>query len=419
MKYLLHMAFRNLSRNRTRTAVSVLAIGLAVAIVVFAQGIIGGMIDTFLDDTIRFGSGHIRVVQKAYPKKERLLTLSYPVDGPNGEDVSSFAQRLSRLPGVTSATPRIRFAALISRGDQEPEGALGLGLDFPKEEALHLDRYLTKGRLPRAGASEVLMGQRLLDKLGLKVGSHVTLVANTAYGSLAGRTFTVAGSLATGLAQLDESTVMLSLSSAQRLLDLNGAATEIIVMTQSQEKAQQVTPEVAKFVGEGEPSGRYTAIPWYKASTMVGYMILARNYYNILYAVIVLFASFVVINTMLMIVNERTREIGMLGALGFTGRQIVMLLVLEGAALGLLGSIGGVAVGSAITKALATTGLDFSSATKTIGKEILFRAKVYPVFRLGPALYSFVLGIIVPALGCYFPARRAQRLDPSTALRAQ
>ncbi|HHW14748.1 MAG TPA: ABC transporter permease [Firmicutes bacterium] len=418
MKYLLRMAFRNLNRNRVRSAVSVLAIAVAIAVVVFAKGLIGGMIDSVLDNTIRLTAGHVRIVQAAYPKKERLLPLTYPVDRLGGEDVEAFARRLSGLPGVAVATPRIRFAALVSHGD-EPEGVLGMGLDFSKEEgAAHLSRYLAQGRFPHAGANEVVLGQRLLNKLGLRVGARVTLVANTSYGSLNGRTFTIVGSLMSGLAQLDESSVFLSLRSAQRLVDLDQAATEVIVMAKDPGRVPQISAEVSRLVKAGDPEGRYTVVPWYKASPLVGYMLAAGRLYDLVYVVIVLFASFVVINTMLMIVNERTREIGMLGAMGFTGSQLVTLLVLEGAALGLLGSTVGVAVGAVITNTLAKTGIDFGQATQALGKELLYPSRIYPIFDLHTVLYAFVLGVLVPAAGSFFPARRAQRLDPSTALRA-
>lgn len=418
MTHLFRMAFRNLARNRLRTSVSVLAIAVAVAVVIFAKGFIDGMIDTFLDNTIRLTTGHVRIVQAAYPKKERLLSLAYPVDGLGRENLDRFTRQLSGLPGVAVATPRIRFGAMVSRGE-EPEGVLGLGLDFRKEdEVAHLSRYLTAGRFPKVGADELLAGQKLLNKLGLKVGSRLTLVATTSYGSLNGRTFTVTGSLVSGLAQLDEATAFLSLGSAQRFVQLDQAATEVIVMAKDQNRTAQVAAEVDRLVKAGDPEGRYKVTPWYQTSAMAGLMRTYRQVYNVLYLLIVLFAAVVVINTMLMIVNERTREIGMLAALGFTGRRIVTLFVLEGGAMGLLGSTIGAILGAAVTRTLSVTGLDFAKAMQTVGKELLFPTKIYPTFNLGVVAFAFVLGTLVPALGTFFPARRAQKLDPSTALRA-
>jgi putative ABC transport system permease protein len=418
MTCLVRMAFRNLSRNRLRSAVSVLAIAVAVAVVIFAKGFIDGMIDTFIENTIRFTTGHVRIVDQRYPKKERLLSLGYPVDGLAGEGASAFARRLSELPGVAMATPRIKFGALVSKGEKL-EGVLGVGLDLAAEErAAHLSRYLHRGRFPREEGSELLAGQQLLNKLGLRVGSKVTLVANTAFGSLNGRTFTVVGSLASGLDQLDEASVFLPLAAAQRFVDLEGAATELIVMAADTNRVPALAGEISQAVKAGDQEGRYKVIPWYQANSLMGYVVTAKQIYNLIYLLIVLFASFVVINTMLMIVNERTREIGMLGALGFTGAQIVTLLVLEGAALGLLGSVLGTAAGSAVTKALSVTGMDFTQAVKPLGRELLFPTRIYPTFELGIAVFAFVLGILVPAFGTLLPARRAQKLDPSTALRA-
>lgn len=417
MTHLFRLAFRNLSRNRLRTSVSVTAIALAVAIVIFAKGFIDGMIDTFLDNTIRLTTGHVRVVQAEYAAKERLLPLSCPVDGLAGEGAETFARRLAKLPGVAVATPRVRFKALVSHGE-EPEGVLGMGMDFAKEEQVaHLSRYLRDGRFPEA-ENELLAGQRLLNELGLKVGSKVTLVATTSYGSLRGRTFTVVGSLVSGLAQLDESTVFLPFRAAQNLVELDQAATEVILQAKQPAQVTQVAAAAARVVRGGDPEGRYVVTPWYEANAMAGLMSRVRHVYNLIYFVIVLFASVVVINTMLMIVNERTREIGMLSALGFTGRRIVALFVLEGAALGLVGSAIGAVLGAAVTRALSVTGLDFAKVMENYGKELLFPSKIYPAFSLSIVVFALVLGTLVPAVGSYFPARRAQRLDPSTALRS-
>lgn len=418
MTYLVRMAFRNLSRNRVRSAVSVLAIAVAVAVVIFAKGFVDGLIDSFVDNSIRLTSGHVRVVDRAYPKKERLLSLAYPVDGLRGEGAAGFARRLAALPGVEAATPRVKFGALVSRGDKL-EGVLGMGLDLKTEERVaRLSQYLHRGRFPRAGQPELLAGQKLLDKLGLSVGSKVTLVANTSHGSLNGRTFTVTGSLASGLAQLDEASVFLPLDTAQRFVDLEGAATELIVMAEDSNRVPALAGEISEYVKARGGEGRYEIIPWYRANALVGYIVTAKYIYNLIYVLIVLFASFVVINTMLMIVSERTREIGMMGALGFAGFQIVALLVLEGAALGLVGSAAGTVLGSAVTKALSVTGLDFSQAMRGMGKELLFPTRIYPAFDLRIVVFAFALGIVVPALGTLIPARRAQKLDPSTALRA-
>jgi putative ABC transport system permease protein len=358
------------------------------------------------------------VVQTVYPRKERLMSLGYPVDGLKGEGAAALAEQVSQVPGVSVATPRIKFGALVSRGEKL-EGVLGMGLDLGAEEkASHLSRFLREGRLPQPGRSELLVGQRLLNKLGLKVGSKVTVVANSAYGSLQGRTFTVTGSLVSGLTQLDESSLFMPLSTAQRFVELDDAATELIVMADDPAKVPQVSAAVAELVKAGDPEGRYTVVPWYEANSLMSMMIVARKIYDWVYALIVLFASFVVVNTMLMIVNERVREIGMLGALGFTGLQIVTLLVLEGAALGLLGSAVGVVLGSILTKWLSLTGLDLSKAVAGMGKELLFPSRLYPSFGWGIVAFALLLGILIPALGTLMPARRAQKLRPSEALRA-
>jgi ABC-type lipoprotein release transport system permease subunit len=123
-------------------------------------------------------------------------------------------------------------------------------------------------------------------------------------------------------------------------------------------------------------------------------------------------------NTMWMIVSERTREIGALGALGFTKRQISLLFMYEAAALGFVGSLLGVMVGGTLTKILSITGIDFAKAVSGMDPKILYPTKIFPAFSFGILIFAMVLGTVIPMLAAYFPARRAQRLNPAEALRA-
>jgi putative ABC transport system permease protein len=294
-----------------------------------------------------------------------------------------------------------------------------IGVDPAREERVaRLARFIREGRYPEPGQPEVLMGQRLLDKLGLKVGQRFTLVANTAFGSLNGRTLRVVGSIVSGLPFLDDRTLYMPIDEAQNFVDLNGGVTEIVALARSEGEIPAVAKSIQAAIDSQQEAGRYVAQPYYVASPLMSQMNLGKVIYNAIYGIIILLASFVIMNTMWMIVSERTREIGALGALGFTKRQISLLFMYEAAALGFVGSLLGVMVGGTLTKILSITGIDFAKAVTGMDPKILYPTKIFPAFSFGILIFAMVLGTVIPMLAAYFPARRAQRLNPAEALRA-
>jgi putative ABC transport system permease protein len=294
-----------------------------------------------------------------------------------------------------------------------------IGVDPAREERVaRLARFIREGRYPEPGQPEVLMGQRLLDKLGLKVGQRFTLVANTAFGSLNGRTLRVVGSIVSGLPFLDDRTLYMPIDEAQNFVDLNGGVTEIVAFARSEGEIPAVAKSIQAAIDSQQEAGRYVAQPYYVASPLMSQMNLGKVIYNAIYGIIILLASFVIMNTMWMIVSERTREIGALGALGFTKRQISLLFMYEAAALGFVGSLLGVMVGGTLTKILSITGIDFAKAVSGMDPKILYPTKIFPAFSFGILIFAMVLGTVIPMLAAYFPARRAQRLNPAEALRA-
>jgi putative ABC transport system permease protein len=128
-------------------------------------------------------------------------------------------------------------------------------------------------------------------------------------------------------------------------------------------------------------------------------------------------AGFVVINTMVMIVKERTKEIGMMTALGMKGKEILYMFIMEGIAMGVVGSFLGVIIGGIVTKIIAIIGIDYGEALSGVSENILMNPVIRPVLAFDNLIFAFVLGVLVTALTCIIPARKAAKLDPADALR--
>ena len=446
MSYLVRMAWRNLGRHRGRTALSLLAIVMGVFVVVIAKGVIDGMVGSWLTYSINLDSGHVRIIQPEYRLKERTLSLSYPV-GDDETPASVIIDKIRSVPEVQVATGRIRFGMMLaaSASARDPQDAqdaydaqemvMGIGVDFAEEEkAVRLSQFVRghgaagdtardAGRLPKPGAREILLGRDIMATLGVEVGDRVNALFSTSFGSLRIATFRVSGKIESGLRMLDESTAYIPLDVAMGLLDMEGSVTEVVVFGRSAELASKLQAQISAALanmagaGAGVSLRELAIVPWNEHNELIGFVSQAKAIYTVIYIFLVILASFVVFNTQLMVVSERTREIGMLSALGLAPESIRRLFTIEGAILAAAGSAGGALLGALFNLWFGRVGIDLTGITQAMSSEILITPRLYPTTDLRVLVYSFVLGVAVTMAAVYIPARAAGALKPTEALR--
>lgn len=417
MLQLIRMSWRNLWRHQGRTRLSLLAVIMGVLVVILFKGFVDGMLDTMVNNNINLNSGHLRIIHPEYQVKERLLSLSYPI-GETGKTYSQLIGDLRKLPDVTEATGRIRFGLILAT-DEVQETVLGIGADLDAENRISkLDRYLENqgaGRLPKTGQPEIMLGRDLLEKLGLDVGDKVNAVFGTSLGSFRTATFRIVGRMVSGLKMLDEGAVYLPLDQAMNLLEMEDMVTEVVVFGPNARKIGNIQQELQSYLNNG--SEKLKVIPWNQYNQLVVTMEQMRVVYNVFYILMIILASFVVFNTLMMVVAERTKEIGMLTALGMNSRDIKYLFIFEGLSIALIGSAIGTCLGGLLNWILSRTGIDISQTLRVVPPEMTFAPRIYPSYNLSVLLFSFVLGVLVTTLAAYLPARRAASLKPTEALR--
>ena len=417
MIFLAKLAFKNLFRHKLRTFVSIIAIAFAVMIVVFARGYIVGLIDSSFADHIQYSSGHIKIVDREYHQQERLLPLNYPVDGYAEQDLDEMTASLKEIDKVEMVIPRLKYGAVASTAG-ELITMSGWGVDPEQEIAFtNIEDHLVEGRMVQKGKLEVVMGTALLEKLDRKVGDKVTILSNTSFNSLKGVTFKIVGRLESGLKMLNEVIFYLPLDQAQRILYMEGQVTELLLVTEDRNLTEQVLPDVKELIENRAGGDRYLIMGYKETSDLLPYLEIAKLIYNEIYIFLVLLACIVVINTMIMIVKERTKEIGMMSALGLESKNILQLFVIEGAIMGVIGSFIGALTGSIINGYLSVNGIDFSSALAGFSSDIMINSIIYTASSTGNTIFAFLLGVIIVTLACIIPARRAARLEPTEAMR--
>jgi len=417
MNYLWNLARKNLSRSKLRTSISIIAIAIAIISVTFARGLINGMIESTYQNHIYYKAGHVRVIDNEYELKERILSLNHSVDGFSGEGASMMADKLKEVEGITQVVPRIKFGAVVIQED-ELVRMLGWGID-PAEEIkfTHIDKDLSEGRMVQPGNREIVMGSGLMKKLNREVEDKVTIVYATPYGSIKGSTLKIVGKIQSSLPLINDNVFYLPIEQAQEMLEMPGQVSELLLITPDYKNAGSVLPALTKLFAQEDKSNKYILQIWDEVGELVALFKIAINMYNFIYVFIIVLASFVLINTLIMIINERTREIGMMTALGLKSREILYLFVMEGVTIGAIGSFIGAIFGGLITKMVSVTGIDYSAAMEGMSADLMFDPIFYPVFSLENLIFCFFLGVLVVTIACIIPARRAAHLEPTEALR--
>jgi len=197
-----------------------------------------------------------------------------------------------------------------------------------------------------------------------------------------------------------------------------GEVTELLLITSNYNKIDLVLPGLNELFSREDESGKYFVQPWNKGYDLVELFDIAITMYNAIYIFIIVLACFVLVNTLIMIVNERTREIGMMSALGLKGREILVLFTMEGAMIGVIGSALGTVLGGILTRIFSIVGIDYSAAFEGMeGTDLLMSPIYYTVFSLENLIFCFTLGVVIVTIACIIPARKAANLEPTEALR--
>jgi len=406
------IALRNIFRNPRRSVLTGLSIAVAVMIAVYLWALISGIMDDLFDNMIRLNNGHVRILNSNYVKRERMLPLEA-----NIPDYLAVEKVAEADPNVTLTVGRIKFGVLLEyMGSNKP--VFGNGIIAETESTIsHLDQKIVEGRMIRMGQEEMNIGVNLARELGLKLGDTLTVVAQTAYGSISAMNLKIVGIFSYGVQSVDKTTFYLPLDKAQQLLDLNNTVTEIFVFIKDMNKAPEVSKGIQARLDQAYP-GQYTTKAWQDQEILYFYMVFARNVYAGLYFLVLFLASFTILNTMFMSVLERTKEIGMLKALGMKDRQVMGVILLEALLIGTIASFIGALWGSGIAYYLAVVGIDLTATFEAMGTINFPISYVYhALFSWGIVFFGFCMGILFSVVAAVPPALRAAQMEPTEALR--
>jgi len=406
MMLYLRLAWRNVWRHSRRTLIIVLAMGFTLAMMMMYDGLISGFNDAIYGNAIRVLGGNIQIHAPGYGAQASQTPL-LPLADPQKVVTAALAQ-----PQVVAATQRINTGGLIT----SREGAFPVaivGFEPEKEQTVNLAaQHVVAGRyLTAADADMVFLGKGLADAMNVKVGDRLSLAGRATHQQIRNRTMTVAGIYDLGMPDIEKQRVYISLAEAQNLYDLTGQSTEVAIVL------KQLGPEDA-VIGALKPAlPGYEIVSYATSFPELQSALSTKSGVLEIFSVVILgIAGLGILNLLLMAVYERTREIGLLGALGLRPAQISILFVLEGTMIGLVGAVVGIGLGLGLNAVFARVGFDFSAFSGTTSYMALITGRIYPSLGLQNLPTRALTVAIIAALAALLPAYEAARHEPAQSL---
>ena len=404
-KFLL-LAFRNIFRNRRRTLMTLFMVGGGVAGLLLAGGYFAFMTHGLREDTINSGLGHLQIFTADHFNRDEVRVLDTGID--NWRQVAATVKAGNHVRGIA---PRIDFYGMVSNGTKAA-GFMGSAVDPEAEMSLGFISRIESGRdldPKSSGEVEALIGKELAKSMNVGIGDGLTVLAMTSDGALNGVDVQIVGIINSGAPERDARYLRITLPAAQRLLQ-SDRVTNLVVGLDSTDHTDQAYAEMMPRLNG--LSQKMELKKWIDLATYYKQVNTMFNGIFLFMGIIVFFMVLMSsVNTLLMSMFERTREIGTMLAMGTPRAWIIALFMFEAALLGLIGAVVGLIAGNLLGVLLNSSGLHMPPPP---GYSVPMPFKVLHVpFQM---IVSSVLVVISMALASILPAVSASRLKIAEAL---
>ena len=379
------------------------AITVGIWAMIFMTALMRGMVDDMLINGIRSMPGEVQIHHPLY-RDDPSINNSIP------EPTSNLLQALQR-PEVAAWTSRVKVPAVIS-SERDSRGIVLLGVEPESEIEVSFDAdSIVEGRfLESADDRGLVIGRKMAEHLETRLGKRVVVMSQDPDNNIADRGFRIVGIYKAKLASLEEMYVYAGRDTVQKMLNIQGQVSEIVATGDDYRYVDSWLPIIKQAAGD-----ELETMPWYEANRYLGSMMAMMDGFVLVWVFIIFLAlSFGLVNTLVMAVFERIREIGLMLALGMRPGMILYQVLMESFMLLSIGLLLGnaLAVGTIIP---LQSGIDISIVAE--GMEMMGTSSMlYPALQLSDMVLANIIVIILGLLTSILPAWRAAGLDPIRAL---
>jgi len=405
------MAWRNVWRNPRRSILTILAIAFATTTLIFMLSWQFGSYETMINSAVKLHTGHLQIQAKEYRDKKNIrLTVNSP---------KAVGRVLENTPGVAAYTFRANAFSMVS-SEKRTYGALVSGIDPLREASVSsLKDLIRKGSyLSADDTNQAMVGRLLAKNLQVDLGDELVLLGQGRDGSIAATVVEVKGIFSSGQDEFDRQTIHIPLLFFQQVYTMAGTVHNVVVFGESLDHVPQIKRSVKTVLKNQSDMNGLSVLDW--TELMPGLieaikMDLVSGF--IFYIILIIVVAFSILNTFLMAIFERTREFGVLMAIGTTPGRLTKCLLLESASITMLGILVGIVAGSLITWYFQVHGIVISGTSELL-RQYGLPERIYP--QLSCLSVSIGAGIvsIITLLTALYPSFRVKRLRPVEAMLA-
>jgi len=401
----LRLAWRNIWRQRRRTLLTLSAIAFATFFLVFMLAVQYSTYAIAIENTLRVFPGVLQVQHSDYAEKQRME-----------DTVANSGERMGEVEealGIESITQRAHGRGMVS-SDTRSRGVEMVGVEPEREGRVStLPNLMTEGRYIREG-TEAVLGESLATRLQVEPGDELVFMGQGRHGSMAVTTLKVVGLFHSGEPELDQSLVQMPVTSFQNTFNLQGEAHALVLGDIELGDLPEATTTLRSLLAD-EPDLR--VLEWEELVPGLDQTIaLDQAGAWIMYVVLVVVVVLSILTAFLMSVMERTREFGVMMALGMTHRRITRLIFTETMLLVLIGVLVGLGLGVAAIEYFRTAGLPVPGGE--LASEFHLPSEIHPRLTVLSAVVGPAIVLVLTLLAALYPISRVRRMQPVDAMKA-
>ncbi|NOY05823.1 MAG: ABC transporter permease [Chlorobi bacterium] len=398
------IAWRNIWRNKRRTLIVVSSVVVGVVALIMNDSLSIGMIQQMFENQLGSHVAHMQIHKRGF--NDNKIIQSVVPDQGRVEDV------LRSTPEVKHFSRRVVTFGLVSSAINS-SGAAIIGVEPEREPGITIiKKSIIEGRYLSGASHEVVIGGKMAKKLSVEVGDKIVGMASTVSGSVGSDMFRVVGIYRTVSSEFDKSYVFISLKNAQEMLELGGNVSEFAIILRDRKLVEMVKNKIAGRLGPDYEVLSYADL----MPLILAQMQMYSESMFIVYIIIGLALIFGIINSTLMSVFERMQEFGVLMAIGMKNSRLFYMIMLEALVIGVLGTAVGMVAGLVLYMPLSAYGLDLSMFSESL-TSFGVGSTIYPVLTLQSVVGIMIVIPVFAVLGALYPALKAIRLEPVSAIR--
>jgi len=416
---LMKIAFRNIWRNKRRTVFCLTSVGIAVFFFVVYASMQDGIIRCMNDTVQVYETGHVKITSAQYEAENESMPVQYPIASsasqPEGQNWRELASSLQKIPGVRAVFPRITTMATLQ--ENIIKHAILWGLDIEAETALNNFNFvnknngIVKGRYPLPNANECAIGTVFAKKAGLSIGDRIPLKTISAQFSDRLWSPVITGIFNFDYYKYDERVIIVDFERLQRLVTLYEGTQQLVIFADNEKQSSFIAEQAKAILGDDN-----VVIDW-NDNYWIAMQKVNDKVLMVVFFIALVLASFMIINTMVMIIHERTKEIGMMGSLGMTRAEIVTVFFYESFFLAAIGALCGAVIGGTLAGVLSIFPLHLNDFYGNSLSEAPVSNNIFFKFSFTKIAMAWIIGVVVASIFTLIPSLKSAFIEPVEALR--